>query len=356
MKQPEFTPPWWLYSGMTMTVYAGLRMPQIWQQQTREPEPNYKSHVFRGESDVPLFAWVAMPPKPRGTIIGTYGITGSLENQWFLQVLGRKAIAQQYAVILFDWRAHGETAKLSSVLTSDGIYEGHDYVHIAAQAKQLGCPAPFWFTGYSLSGQLALWGVKAAQSLSTTDLGADLELQADEIGGAAVICPNLDSNRSLSYLVKDPLGRYLEQAIAKSLKQLAYDLAAAHPGEFDAAAIARANSIEGFDRELVISRLGFASVRDYYAASSPLPFLPHLQKPTLILYAADDPMFDPAIIPDLKAACLPNPAITLWLTPYGGHVGYISSKSCQEDYDDRDPWWGWNRLLEWIGSHSSVSA
>ncbi|MDJ0743730.1 MAG: hypothetical protein QNJ32_10255 [Xenococcaceae cyanobacterium MO_167.B27] len=48
---------------------------------------------------------------------------------------------------------------MSDSLTSDGINEGKDFVSIAEESKALGCPAPFWFTGYSLGGQLALWGV-----------------------------------------------------------------------------------------------------------------------------------------------------------------------------------------------------
>ena len=73
-----------------------------------------------------------------------------------------------------------------------------------------------------------------------------------------------------------------------------------------------------------------------------------ISKPTLILYAADDPLFDPAIIPDLATAARNNPDIDLLLTRYGGHVGYVSGKKCQNQYDDPDQWWAWNRVLQWI--------
>ncbi len=327
-----------------MTVYTALWASQEWENTTPDPEPPYQEIIFTGAGGVPIFGWVAIPENPRSTIIGTYGITGSLDNQWFLRLLGRKAFAQGYAVVLFDWRAHGKTAQLSPTLTSDGLYEGEDFVRIAAQAKALGCPALFWFTGFSLGGQLALWGVKAAQELE-----GELGLLTD-IGGAAVICPSLDSRRSLAYLVKDPWGKYIEQAIARELKKLALAIHKTHPEAIDPAAIERANSIWGFDRELVIGRLGFPSVEAYYEASSGLRLLPHLQKPTLIIYAADDPMFDPAIVPDLQAACDRNPAIDLILTRYGGHVGYLSSKEGQYQAVDPDPWWAWNRVLEWCSS------
>jgi predicted alpha/beta-fold hydrolase len=345
-----YEPPWGLHNGLAMTLYTALRASQRWQALTHEPEPEYEAKILTGADRVPIFAKIAIPQNPKGTIVGTYGITGSLENQWFLSILGRKAFAQGYAVVLFDWRAHGKTAELSPTLTSDGLYEGKDFVHLAAQAKAIGCPAPFWFTGYSLGGQLALWAVKAAQTIP--DWGAELTIDPAEIGGGAVICPSLDSNRSLPYLENDRFGKYVEQAITKQLKILAWQSYQYHPKAFDRAAIERVHSIWSFDHELVIGRLGFATVEEYYEASSALHQLPHLTKPTLILYAADDPLFDPSIVPDLEAISAKNEAIDLVLTEHGGHVGYLSSVACQRQAKDRDPWWAWNRSLEWIASQS----
>jgi len=220
-------------------------------------------------------------------------------------------------------------------------------VHIAATAAAMGCPKKFWFTGFSLGGQLALWGLKIAADL--TRGGEYLGLKESDIVGGAVICPNLDSLRSLTYLVKQPIGKYFEVGIARNLKKLAWKIHDAHPGAFDAEAINRANSIWGFDEELVIKRLGFPTVEAYYEASNALQLLPKLTKPTLILYAADDPFFHPAIVPELSAASESNPMIDLLLTRYGGHLGYLSSKRGQHQAQDPDPWWAWNRVLQWLG-------
>lgn len=152
-----------------------------------------------------------------------------------------------------------------------------------------------------------------------------------------------------SLLVKHPFGRYLEKAIAKELKKLAIRVYNAHSDAINLGAIARANSICGFDRELVIGRLGFPSVEAYYQASSALHILLELKKPTPIFYAADDPLFDPTIVPDLQAAGSGNSHIDLVLTRYCGHVGYLSSIACQRLFRDPDPRWAWNRVLEWCG-------
>lgn len=343
MVQNYYQPPLLLKNGFLNTVYTALFSANNWQKTLVYTEPKYQEIIFQGASNIPIFAKAATPTHPKGTIIGTYGITGTLENQWLLKILACQAFANHYAVIFFDWRAHGETAKLSSTLTSDGIYEGKDFIYIASQAKKMGFPTPFWLTGYSLGGQLALWGIKEAQTIEN-----ELELSDSDIGGCAVICPSLDSNRSLDYLVQNKFGRYIEKSITKGLQKLAWELYSYYPNEIDPEAIKRANSIRGFDHELVIKRLGFSTTEEYYHASSPLPFLPHLKKPILILYAIDDPMFDPSIITDLKLACQNNPQINLLLTQYGGHVGYISSAACQQKLNDSNPWWAWNRILEWI--------
>jgi uncharacterized protein len=345
-----YTPPLFLRNGLAMTLYSALWANRNWETTVSAPEPPYQAHVFSGAAGVPIFGIMAIPENPKGTIVGTYGITGTLENQWYLRLLGRKAYAQGYAIVLFDWRAHGKTAELSPALTSDGIFEGKDFVHIAAAAKAMGYPAPFWFTGYSLGGQLALWAINAAETVEAW--GPELTIQAADIAGGAVVCPSVESNRSLSYLVNAPLGRFLEGAIAKSLQQLAGHIHDAHPEAIDPKAIERAKSIWGFDHELVIGQLGFDSVADYYAATSPLYLLPKLQKPTLIIYAADDPMFDPTLVPDLQNICAENPAVELLLTDHGGHVGYLSSHAGQRSSGDCDPWWAWNRLLDWVADRN----
>ncbi len=227
----RYTPPWLLKNGLLMTLYTALRLSRKWESFTVEPEPTYQEHIFIGANGTPIFGKYAIPDSsyenPKGTIVATYGMTGDLDNQWFLKILGRKAFAKGYAVVLFDWRAHGKTAELSPALTSDGLYEGEDFIRIANTAKQLGCPATFWLMGYSLGGQLALWGVKAGEAIA--DWGSDLEITSADIAGGAVICPSVDSNRSLTYLVKDELGKFLEKAIARELKKLARRMAKNHP-------------------------------------------------------------------------------------------------------------------------------
>ena len=127
MHHLSYTPATLLKNGWKMSAYTALRASRSWEKTITESEPLYQEKIFVGAGGVPIFGIVAIPENPRGTIVGTYGIVGDLDNQWFLRLLGRKAFARGYAVVLFDWRAHGKTAELSPTLTSDGLYEGEDF-------------------------------------------------------------------------------------------------------------------------------------------------------------------------------------------------------------------------------------
>ncbi len=334
-----------------MTLHVAFVASRRWPDTLIDPEPNYCSHVFQGVGKVPLSAWFAIPPGAKTTLVATYGITGCLDDQASLRALGRKAYAQGYAVVLFDWRAHGQSAMLSPTLLSDGINEGPDFVYIAAQAIALGCPPRLCFSGYSLGGQLALWGLKAAEDPGVRE-GAGLDVDVPVTG--VVVCPNLDAWRSLNYLMEHPWGQYLEKAITGGLKRLARELLEAHPDSLDPAAVERFDSILAFDRELVIATLGFDSVEDYYAATSPLSFMAGLQSPHLVFYAEDDPLFHPALVDELRQLGEVSPQMTLLLTRYGGHVGYLSDRATQQQYSDPDAWWAWNRTLEWLDKQYAV--
>ncbi len=319
-----YSPPFWLQNGLLMTWYTGWKMNRL-----KVEDLSYQEHIVLGAQNVPLAIKIAIPEQSKASIIGTYGITGSLENQTMLKILARKAYQQGFAVILLDWRAHGKSAELSPTLTSDGLYEGDDFVLIASAAQNLGCPAPFWLTGYSLGGQLALWGLRAAQFQNS-----------QEIAGAAVICPNLDSVRSLNYLGQSLSGRWIEHSITKELKQMARKIAQTHPNSLSMEIIETVKNIRSFDQELVITQLGFQTANEYYNATNTLNILPELNLPTLIIYAADDPLFDPSIIADLQIHAANNPTLKLLLTKYGGHVGYLNQ------IQNEDPWWAWNRVLD----------
>ncbi|BAC91738.1 glr3797 [Gloeobacter violaceus PCC 7421] len=331
--------PWYFQDGFVQTIAVSLLHSNAWQQYGERsplapplPVPPWQEHVFAGAEGVPIAGRYARQTagRPRGTLIGCYGIVGSLEGSWYVHYLARKAYARGYDVVLYDWRGHGKTAELSPVPPSDGWRDGEDIVRIAEQALALGCAAPAVAFGVSLGGQLVLWSLKAAR-----------DLHSDVLAGAVVLCPNLESNWSLANLQKTWTGRLIEEALVQELRREVARRLRLYPETVPAGVLDRVRFIRDFDDEMVIGYYGFASVEEYYRKTSGLYLLEELALPHLIIYAADDPMFDPRIVGELEQRSAANRCARLVITAQGGHVAHIGRPSGEED-----EFWALNRTLE----------
>jgi uncharacterized protein len=88
-------------------------------------------------------------------------------------------------------------------------------------------------------------------------------------------------------------------------------------------------SVRAFDDRITAPFGGYEGAAQYYAQSSAGPWLTTIDRPTLLLAAADDPM-----IPVASTARWPvSPAVTREITFTGGHVGFVGPS--------RAPGWFW---------------
>jgi predicted alpha/beta-fold hydrolase len=111
--------------------------------------------------------------------------------------------------------------------------------------------------------------------------------------------------------------RFLRQLRDKVLRK-----ARVMPGVFDLPAVRAARTFAAFDGVVTARLHGFASAEDYWARSSCARFLGGVRRPLLAIAAEDDPIapVDATSI----AAARDNPAVTLEVTPAGGHVGFVA--------------------------------
>jgi predicted alpha/beta-fold hydrolase len=82
-----------------------------------------------------------------------------------------------------------------------------------------------------------------------------------------------------------------------------------------------AQTFADFDEHVTAPLHGFAGAQDYWARSSSGQFLPRVRRPLLILASDDDPFVPSEALP--RAAALHNAALTLEVSPHGGHVGFV---------------------------------
>lgn len=77
-----------------------------------------------------------------------------------------------------------------------------------------------------------------------------------------------------------------------------------------------------YDDRIVAPLYRFRNVRHYYARCSAGPKLKQIRTPTLILQNRDDPFMAPSTLPRPEQLA---PAVTLEVSEYGGHVGFVQA-------------------------------
>src|SRR5262249_37843505 len=91
------------------------------------------------------------------------------------------------------------------------------------------------------------------------------------------------------------------------------------PNKLDAGAIARANTMHGFDDAVTAPLHGFGGADDYWRRASSKPWLRAISVPTLVLNARNDPF-----IPASSLPTRPETSVTVMLEQpdAGGHGGF----------------------------------
>lgn len=89
----------------------------------------------------------------------------------------------------------------------------------------------------------------------------------------------------------------------------------------DIATLSKVDKIRELDGQYTVPVHGFTSVDQYYAIASSRQYLRHIQIPTLLLQAKDDPFMTSEVIPTHNEL---SSQITLEVTETGGHVGFVS--------------------------------
>lgn len=197
--------------------------------------------------------------------------------------------------------------------------------------------ARFYHSGATDDVELALqtlaeWFPHSRRGLIGFSLGANVALKfVGERGAAAqewvetavAISPPFDM-KSSSALLEKGLSRVYTRYFLKSLHEKVRVKADLLAPVVDLDKVLAAKTFREFDQWGTAPLGGFLSADDYYEQCSTAQFLPHIQVPTLLLRALDDPLFAPDDVPyDVIAA---NPYLTAGITPQGGHLGFVGGR------------------------------
>jgi predicted alpha/beta-fold hydrolase len=244
----------------------------------------------------------------RPTLVLVHGLGGSDRSTYSIAT-GSVAWGLGWNVVRMNMRGAGDSEALCARLYHAGVD-----IDLLAVLEAVGARTP-WLApvGFSLGANLVL-----------LTLGRQAARIPAGVFAAAAVSPPLDLSACADALGRAG-GRVYERHYVRDL-QRAYRRRQALVPELYATGRERGlRSIRDYDDAITAHYGGFSDAADYYARSSAGPELVRIERPTLILAAADDPM-----IPGESVTRWPLPSSGLVrreISPTGGHVGFVAPTS-----------------------------
>jgi predicted alpha/beta-fold hydrolase len=318
-----FHPPAWLKGGHRQTLLGyWLRRLLRW----RLPSEDLVVEAGHGVRLLLRASWQRGPREDRPTLLVLHGLGGSDASPYVVST-GRLAWARGWHVVRMNMRGSGDGEALCPLLYNAGL----DTDLLAALSALSSLAPRMGVVAFSLGANLAL-----------LMLGRRREHLPKALRGVAAICPPLDLSACADSLEGPGNGvyqHYFVQMLAESYRRRNR----ARPDLFAEGRERGLRTVRAFDDRITAPFGGYESAAQYYERSSAGPWLASIDRPALVLAAADDPM-----IPAASVAAFPlSPTVRREIAPTGGHVGFVGAS--------RAPGWFWapDRALDFLEESAS---
>lgn len=317
----EYHPPFWLNNRHLETIFPALfrKTPDIQGIRNRLELSDgdfldYDVYETKTELEAPL-------------LLLSHGLEGDSKSG-YIKGMVKMALEHGYRVIAWNYRGcSGEPNRLKRFYHSGESNDLRLMVeHIISRFK----PESMYLIGFSIGGNITLkyMGEEGIQLSPVIKAAATLSVPCDLASGA----------RHLAGLKSKVYMRRFMQSLSEKIKaksKLFPDL--------DAQAVDRMNNFIEFDEYYTAPLHGFDSAEDYWKKNSSKFFLPNIQRPTLLLTAANDPFLTPACYPFTIAE--QSPYLFLNVTQKGGHVGFYQKHP-------KGYYWSEERIIEFIRQYA----
>ncbi len=305
-----FVPARWLASGHAQTIFPFLFR--------RSPRPTLTTEIWPLPDGERLAAYLLPHWPGRPGVVVVHGMEGSVESPYVRGLLLRlERLGWNGAS--FDLRSCGRLARKE--LRSRTAYHAGLTADLALVVDRLRArwgAVPLAAVGYSLGGNMLLKWLGEGGARTPLEAAVAVSAPYDLAASAALVDgPGFWSANYRRFFML-------------SLRRKALALARELPDRLDARGIRRCRDFASFDTNVTVPLFGFASAQDYWDRASCGPFLPAIRCPTLLISADDDPIVPAASVPHEIIAA--NPALTLWLTRGGGHVGFVAGPPWRPRY------------------------
>ena len=290
--------PGWLPGGHAQTIYPALiRRPQVAYRRQRVDTP---------DGDFIDLDWLETSELEDNAplVVLFHGLEGNSRSHYALALMAHLRSIGWRGVVPHFRGCSGELNRRPRA------YHSGDYTEVAwmlETIRALEPGTPLFPVGISLGASALLnW------------LGREEHRAASIVAAAAAVSAPLDLTAA-GIAIEQGLNRIYSRHFRATLVPKAMAMARTFPGTLDAAAIARVNSMYGFDEIVTAPLHGFAGTDDYWQRASSKPWLRAVAVPTLVLNARNDPFIPASSLPTRAETSI---AITLEQPNDGGHAGF----------------------------------
>lgn len=294
IRTAAFQPAWWLRNRHAQTLWASVirRGPDIRLRRERLelPDGDFLDLDWAGEQG-PI-------------VLVLHGLEGSSRSRYARGLLCAIRARGWRGVLMHFRGCSGMPNRLDR-----GYHSGEtgDLAAVVATLRAREPDTPICAVGYSLGGNVLLkWlGESGAANPLAAAVAVSVPFQLD------------DAARTLEHgfarVYQWSLLRRMRRSLRRKFRRRA------SPIELEGLRALR--TFRAFDDYVTAPLHGFAGVDDYYQRSSSRQYLGGIAIPTLILHARDDAFMTRAAIPQAQEL---SASVTLELSSYGGHVGFVS--------------------------------
>lgn len=298
-KSPEnYRAPWWLPGGNLQTLYSALCVPQ--------PKVQFQRSIWdTPDGDIVAVDEVA-GPADAPLVVLFHGLEGGAQSHYARSLMAEIQRRNWRGIVPHFRGCGGLKNRLPRAYHSGDTTE---IEWMLGRIKTIAGTAPLFAVGVSLGGNALLkW---AGESGSPA---------AEVLRAIVAVSVPYELAATGDHLARG-LNRIYTWNFLRTLKHNARRKLKIFPGIFDEAAMERARNMREFDDAVTAPLHGFRDVDDYWARASSKLALRHIQVPTRLIHARNDPFTPVKILPTANDVSV---HVSFDFSDDGGHCGFVA--------------------------------
>jgi predicted alpha/beta-fold hydrolase len=297
LARTPFHPAWWARPAFVQTALAmrGRRQPDMRAQTWQTPDGDrLHLHVLGNDGQRPI-------------VMLLHGLEGGRESRYVGEV-ARGVVQLGWQLVVLEFRSCSREQNVARRTYHSGETTDLAFVVERLQREQPG--RDIYVLGFSLGGNVLLkWLGESPRSVPAAVRAAAAVSPPYDLE----VCARRCDERYGGAIARHFLRTLIPKAIAKERQ---------FPGCIDVDAVRRCRTFRAFDNLVTAPLHGFRDAKHYWRESSCQRFLGGIDRPTLLISAADDPLIPAEVLP--HAAVASNPFLVPQFVEHGGHVGFLA--------------------------------